>query len=72
MEVDWKEDFDYHGRLFTRNDLDRVLEEVTDEDMLKAYVAAANIPGLSTFLASGQTTYSLDAKRLATPRLKPL
>jgi hypothetical protein len=72
MEVDGKEDFDYHGQLFTRNDLDRVIEEAADEGMFTAYVAAANIPKLSAFLTSGQISKSLNGKQLASPRLTPL
>lgn len=72
LELDGREDFDYHGRLFTRNDLDRVGQEAEDDSMLAAYVAAAEARGLSAFLASGQTDQVFDGSQLFNPRLGPV
>ena len=72
LELDGKEDFEYHGRLFTRNDLDRVSQEAEDDAMLGAYVAAAEAKGLSAFLASGQTKQDFDGGQLFNPRLQPI
>ncbi|TXF87763.1 hypothetical protein FUA23_17690 [Neolewinella aurantiaca] len=72
LELDGREDFDYHGRLFTRNDLDRVSQDIEDEAMLVAYVTAAKTKGLSAFLASGRTDQEFDSNQLFNPRLKPL
>jgi hypothetical protein len=72
LELDEREDFDYHGRLFTRNDLDRVSQEAEDDAMLEAYVAAAEARGLSAFLTSGQTDHVFDRAQLFNPRLGPI
>lgn len=72
LELDGKEDFEYHGRLFTRNDLDRVSQEAEDDAMLGAYVAAAEAKGLSAFLAAGQTDQDFDSGQLFNPRLAPI
>lgn len=72
LELDGREDFDYHGRLFTRNDLDRVSQEAEDDAMLGAYVAAAEAKGLSAFLTSGQTSQAFDSGQLFNPRLAPI
>ena len=72
MQLDGRDDFDYHGRLYTRNDLDRTTAECEDPSWLEAYIAAANAPGLSAFLVNGEATAELDSQQLFNPRLKPI
>ena len=72
MELDGREDFHFHGQLFTRNDLDRVSQEVENDGILVAYAAAAKAKGLSAFLTSGQTEPEFDHQQLFDPRLAPV
>ena len=71
MELDEKDSFTYHGREYTRNDLDRAVAEATMPEGLALFHAAGKAVGLSAFLVSGKIP-APGAVSLKTPALRPL
>ena len=72
MQLDGRDDFDFHGRLYTRNDLDEVTQRCEDPDWLEAYRAAAGVSGMSEFLVTQEPTAEFDKQQLFNPRLQPI
>lgn len=72
LQLDDRDDFTYYGRLFTRNDLDRVTEETNDPAALAAYALAAEQADLSELLAGGELADTLTWEDLYDERLRPV
>lgn len=74
LELEGKTAFTYHGREYTRNDLDRAVSEAGTPEGRAAYIAAGNVEGLAAFLVSGAVPPPgiVKPEDLDVPALRPI